>query len=265
MMSKIYGLLLTIIVSAGCALSAMAQSDTINVRMMSYNLRFGELATLEEIGLHIKSFNPDFVALEEVDVNAYRNIAKHQHGKNFIAELSGITGMFAAFGKGINLGEKGYFGNGLLSKYPIVKTETMMLPNPRNTEQRVVLYAWIDKGHGDTLVVAATHLCYLHEETKLAQGKAIIERLEKSAGDLPILIGGDFNMNPKSVTYNEFLKEGWLETSGFECTWPAWEPKQKLDFIFAYPAKNWKSLKNYTIPSCLSDHLPIIVDLQYVR
>ena len=41
-------------------LSAMAQSDTIKVKVMTYNLRFGELASLEQLAQHIKSFNPDF-------------------------------------------------------------------------------------------------------------------------------------------------------------------------------------------------------------
>ena len=40
--------------------------DTLRVRVMTYNLRFGELASLEELAHHIKSFKPDFVALQEV-------------------------------------------------------------------------------------------------------------------------------------------------------------------------------------------------------
>ena len=41
--------------------------DTLQLRVMTYNLRFGELASLEDIAAHIRSFKPDFVALEEVD------------------------------------------------------------------------------------------------------------------------------------------------------------------------------------------------------
>lgn len=32
--------------------------DTLRVRVMTYNLRFGELASLEELAHHIKSFKP---------------------------------------------------------------------------------------------------------------------------------------------------------------------------------------------------------------
>ena len=40
--------------------------DTLRIKVMTYNIRFGELASLEELASHIKSFNPDFVALQEI-------------------------------------------------------------------------------------------------------------------------------------------------------------------------------------------------------
>ena len=35
--------------------------DTLRIKVMTYNIRFGELASLEELASHIKSFNLDFV------------------------------------------------------------------------------------------------------------------------------------------------------------------------------------------------------------
>ena len=37
--------------------------DTLRIKVMTYNIRFAELASLEELASHIKCFNPDFVAL----------------------------------------------------------------------------------------------------------------------------------------------------------------------------------------------------------
>ena len=54
--------------------------DTLRVRVMTYNLRFGELASLEELAHHIKSFKPDFVALQEVDSKTDRKRTPHQKG-----------------------------------------------------------------------------------------------------------------------------------------------------------------------------------------
>ena len=68
--------------------------DTLRVRVMTYNLRFGELASLEELAHHIKSFKPDFVALQEVDSKTDRKRTPHQKGKDFISELAYHTGMF---------------------------------------------------------------------------------------------------------------------------------------------------------------------------
>ena len=45
--------------------------DTLRLKVMTYNLRFGELATIDQLAEHIKAFHPDFVALEEVDVNTH--------------------------------------------------------------------------------------------------------------------------------------------------------------------------------------------------
>ena len=64
--------------------------DTLRVRVMTYNLRFGELASLEELAHHIKSFKPDFVALQEVDSKTDRKRTPHQKGKDFISELAAI-------------------------------------------------------------------------------------------------------------------------------------------------------------------------------
>ena len=47
------------------------KQDTLRIRVMTYNLRFGELASLEQIAEHIKAFQPDFVALQEVDSKTF--------------------------------------------------------------------------------------------------------------------------------------------------------------------------------------------------
>lgn len=66
--------------------------DTLRVRVMTYNLRFGELASLEELAHHIKSFKPDFVALQEVDSKTDRKRTPHQKGRILYPNLPIIQG-----------------------------------------------------------------------------------------------------------------------------------------------------------------------------
>lgn len=46
---------------------------------------------------------------------------------------------------------------------------------------------------------------------------------------------------------------------------PAWKPVIKIDYLFAYPQKGWRVISTQTVRSLLSDHLPIITELEYVK
>ena len=122
----------------------MNAQDTLRLRVMTYNIRFGELATVDRLAEHIKSFKPDFVALEEVDVNTDRSLAPHQNGRNIISELAGKSNMFGLYGKTINF-NKGYYGIAILSRYPYIHVNKLNLPNPQGTEPRVLLEALFEK------------------------------------------------------------------------------------------------------------------------
>ena len=66
--------------------------DTLRVRVMTYNLRFGELASLEELAHHIKSFKPDFVALQEVDSKQTVSVPRIRRGRILYPNLPIIQG-----------------------------------------------------------------------------------------------------------------------------------------------------------------------------
>ena len=76
--------------------------DTLRIKVMTYNIRFGELASLEELASHIKSFNLDFVALQEIDCKTDRGErAPHQIGRDYISELAYFTKMFKKYTNGV--------------------------------------------------------------------------------------------------------------------------------------------------------------------
>lgn len=240
---------------------ASAQQDTIRVRVMTYNLRFGELASLDDLAAHIRAFKPDFVALQEVDVNTQRTRAPHQNGKNFISELAYRTNMFGIYGKSIDY-SGGYYGIGILSKHPYISIDKTMLPNPEKNEQRVLLEGMFEV-KGDTLVFASTHLDVSTESTRNIQSKFLCSHFENYA--YPILFGGDFNANYDTEAIVKIMNKSWLPVTNTELTYPAWNPRIKIDHIFARPMKGWKVVKTQTVQSLLSDHLPIITDLEYIK
>lgn len=95
---------------------------------MTYNIQYGNGASLEEIAALIREQNPDFVALQEVDCKTRREyVSARQHGRDFITELGQLTGMFPLYGKTIPL-TGGFYGIGILSSRPCIRTEKTMLP-----------------------------------------------------------------------------------------------------------------------------------------
>lgn len=253
-------LVILLFIALSCGVVS-AQQDTLRVRVMTYNLRFGELSSLEDLAYHIKSFKPDFVALEEVDVHTDRKRAPHQKGKDFIGELAYRTGMFGLYGKTIEYGG-GYYGIGMLSKYPYIKTEKVLLPNPEKKEQRALLEALIEMGD-DTLTFVTTHLEVNSESLRNMQAQFICDRFENAP--YPVIIGGDFNARHYSNAVVNIMSKSWFPATNNDFTFPAWNPIIKIDYLFARPMKGWTLVKTQTVHSQLSDHLPIVSDLIFVK
>lgn len=245
-----------------CCISLSFSQDTLRLRVMTYNLRFGERASLEQLAEHIKAFNPDFVALQEVDVDTHRERAPHQNGKNFISELGYHTGMFSLYGKSINY-RGGYYGIGILSKYPYIEMSKIMLPCPQqDKEQRVMLQAKFEINGKDTIVFASTHLDYFSAETRYMQVGAIREVLEQSI--YPVILGGDFNARPDSKEIKNGMRT-WKLLTDDQNTIPSHAPKYKIDYIFGYPKTRWSVFNSQAIHSLLSDHLPIISEIVLIN
>lgn len=243
------------------ALNINAQ-DTLKLRVMTYNLRFGELATIDQLAEHIKAFQPDFVALEEVDVNTHRTLAPHQNGRDMLSELAGKTNMFGLYGKTIHF-SGGYYGIGILSKHPYISVNKLMLPNPQGVEPRALLEGLFEVGKSDTIFFAATHLDVTDEKTRELQAQYITDYFKSSS--YPVIIGGDFNAEPNSKVIKKIMARHWLDATDSALTFPAWEPKVKIDYLYARPQKGWRIVRTQAIHSLLSDHLPIITELEYVR
>lgn len=236
-----------------------AQEKPVRLKVLSYNLRFGELASLEELAGFIKSQNPDVVALQEVDVKTNRPRAPHQNGKDFITELGYRTGMLTAYVKTIPH-EGGYYGIGILSKYPFVETRRIMLPFPEGSkEQRAMLYSNIELENGQLLSFVCTHLDYPSSSIRQAQVKALNEALKDNP--YPMIVAGDFNGRPDSPEISQGMS-AWEQVTTSDFTVPAKDPRYKIDYIFCFPEKQWKVISAETPQVPFSDHLPVKAELE---
>lgn len=245
---------------AGCLLSlllalpATAGEKTV-LKVMTFNLRFGERATLEALGRFIRSEHPDIVMLQEVDVCTRRERAPGQHDKNFIARLGYYTEMFGAYGKTI-VYKGGYYGIGLLSRYPLVQVQRYLLPKTEaNREQRALLAARVELDDGEEITVACTHLD-LKPEIRRIQVDTLNAILSREKG--MVWLGGDFNARPASPEIAEGMKNWRKSCRDTAYTLPAEKPKAKIDYIFWKPSGGWRLTDAYVPETVLSDHRPVV-------
>ncbi len=231
-----------------------AQSTT-ELNVMTFNLRFGELASLEQLAGYINQQQPDLVALQECDWKTNRERAPKQAGKAFVNELAYHTELFGVFGKAIDYAG-GYYGIGILSKYPIIKSERFLLPNPDPTkEQRALLIAEIELPNNQRITFISTHLEFSSYEAKKAQIDFINNKIKTIK--TPIILGGDFNAKPTS---KEMISgfSNWFDATYTGLPIVLTTSTSKIDYIFGYPKEQFSLISTKVDKDChLSDHFPV--------
>ena len=257
-MKRIFTLLLAFL-AISSAIHAQAPSDSTKrtLKIMTYNLRFGERASMRKIAEEIKAQNPDFVALQELDICTNRNAAKANNDINFINELAFFTGMFGQFGRTIDFGKHGYYGIGLLSRHPMTSIENIALPNPSRGEPRALLLGHFLLDGKTPFVFASTHLDYQSKETQAQQADFIVKTLNGQG--IPAVVAGDFNSVAGSEVFRLFSSGANL--SGTNPTFPADVPEKKLDYIYGFPADAFTlvdTAEGEASASAASDHLPVM-------
>ena len=244
-----------IIVSLLTCVSSFAAEKGDTLKLMTYNLRFGELASMKEIGEYIFSESPDIVAVQECDWATNRTNAPHQNGVKFVNELAYYTGMFGIYGKSISFAG-GYYGIGLLSKYPILRYERVLLPNDGKTEQRSMLIADIELPGGKLVTFVSTHLEVKTAQMRIEQVKFIEEYLKDCPNQL--FLAGDMNAIPSSEEM-AMLRESWQDLTNEVFTYHTSHPEIKIDYIYTKPSENVQLISTGVQEDVkLSDHFPVM-------
>lgn len=221
------------------------------LKVMSYNIHHGKNIlgrdTLDIIAALIEESGADIIGLQEVDNGMYRSKFRNQ-----LKYLADSLSMYYAYGENLNI-LSGRYGNAILSKYPIVYSENILLPSKR--EQRGMLRADIDVD-GRKINFMSTHLG-LNIEEREKQMKVITDYTKTLTDE--IIIVGDFNAQPEEDEIRRFSKfmidTGYAAGESHQPTFDFPFVSGRIDYIFISPSFTLNEYR--VIKSRASDHYPV--------
>lgn len=272
--------------------------DPSNIRIMSWNVaQFNVLKNKKDPSIKNEMINvvndntPDIACFQEMVAEDAVQM-KHGHINDFLAKLH-FENYFYSYNIKEDFWDQAHFGIVIFSKYPIINKQTISwYPNDYNS---IFQYIDILKGE-DTIRVFNIHLQSLRfsrqnlkyidqpnvddKTAVLKESKSIISKFkngflkrqiqadriqdEIQKSPYPVIVAGDFNDVPNSYAYhtigknlqNAFVEKG----SGLSRTFSGISPVLRIDNIFVDEKAEIKQFT--TIKKKLSDHFPIIADVQ---
>lgn len=243
------------------------ETGSLHLKVITYNVHRcnppskikENLIDVEAVIQVLKRQNADVVFLQEVDVYT----ARSGKGLNEAEAVAKGLNMYWSFGKAIDL-QGGAYGVAILSKFPLQKEETVLLPKSpeKNIEQRVLLTVTATLSGNKQIQLACTHMDHVKETDRLLQTNKINEIFSQSS--LPVVLGGDFNDIPSSAVLKSFQTVFNLTCTGCLPTFPNDMPEKTIDYVLTDRKTKWKVL-SYTVPDeqFASDHRPVAVLLQF--
>ena len=154
------------------------------------------------------------------------------------------------------------YGNAIISRYPIISAETIMIPDPEIKkydgyyETRCLLKATIDVRNG--LNVLVSHFGLNPDEHENAV-ETVVPNIPKEH----CVLMGDFNMEPDNQILNpimQSLQDTAKVFSTYKLSFPSDTPRVKIDYIFV--SKDLK-VEYADIPEIISsDHRPHVATIE---
>lgn len=204
----------------------------------------------ERIARVIDELDADVVALQEL---------RSKSGVDVLEFLSRETDYHAIAGTTMKLAD-GEFGNGLLTRFPVVSTARIDL-GFKHREPRAAIDATLDIG-GRPLRVIATHLGLSPRERR-AQVDMLLESI-RSTTDMSTILLGDLNEWFLRGRALRLLHEHFGESPA-RATFPSILPLFALDRIWCSPATMLKNVRVHrsALARVASDHLPLVAEIRW--
>jgi endonuclease/exonuclease/phosphatase family metal-dependent hydrolase len=233
----------------------MLRSTAVRLRVLTYNIQFGRgidrRIDIERIADMVASFDPDILALQEVDVN-------HERSGNIdqAATIAKKLGLELAFGATIDRGHQ-RFGNATLTRLPIREIRHVALPryqHPRATPRAALVtrLSW----NGFDLSMINAHLSVLFRE-RPAQAAALARELDGSHA----VVAGDWNCTPWSPAFRTIRRQ--LHSHASHRSFPSQLPIVPIDHIGVRgPLRIVRSGTWRGPHPTASDHLPVFAEVE---
>ncbi len=232
------------------------------LRLMTYNIHSGYDSqgsqNLEAIAGVIEESGAEVIALQEVSrgwlVDGSSDIPA------WLSRRLGMAFVFRGTADPV-------WGNAILSRYPILEWGWGELPQQGTVPRRGYLWARVEVGSGEPVLIVNTHLHHVEDEhaARLAQVEAL---LEFWSGRSRTILLGDLNSRPEFEEMGRLrgagLMDAWEEAGqGSGLTWPAREPYERIDWVWHTP--DLRAISATVVSSTASDHLPVVVTLDLGR
>ncbi|MBU1044426.1 MAG: endonuclease/exonuclease/phosphatase family protein [Candidatus Omnitrophica bacterium] len=255
------------------------------IRVMTYNVHscrgLDGRVIPERIARVIEQFNPDLVALQELDVN--RRWSKRMDQPHLIATHLRMQCHFQP----VIAVEGEHYGIAILSRYPFEIKKSVDLPSypkksvPKKSYIPFLKYLfeprhaiWISVTIGSEVInFVNTHLS-LRANERLEQIKSLLgeEWLNMDSHKIPTIVCGDFNEGPRSRGY-QLLKASFgaakssMPDKSSRKTLFSPFPLFEVDHIFYNGNLRVESVKvpNNYLTRIASDHLPVIADFSFYQ
>jgi len=204
----------------------------------------------------IRSNKADIVFLQEIDIKTQR-----VNGMNQSLELSRLSGLkYSAFFKAIDI-MGGEYGVVILSRFPLDSAFVYPLWQRGESEQRVLGIAVVTLPDERKLRVACTHLDLSADirEKEIEQMGTILSR-----GEIPVILGGDFNAEPESKEMDTMFNRFTSSTTDFVVTFPNVKPNKTIDYLFTRRIDKIRFISHKVLSGIdASDHLPVIAEVEF--
>lgn len=236
------------------------------LRVLCYNIHYGQgmdgTYDLERLAEVIRRFDPDLVALQEVDVLVERSGKIHQAQR-----LGELTGLQVRYGPTQHY-QGGLYGNAVLTKLPILDVLIHPLPYTEATPElqtypRGAIAVTVEAPDGKPLRFISTHFQHNVPEDRLSEAVAINELFAHEDAPRTIL-AGDMNATPDAEPVTE-LNTRWENAIDADQapSAPSPEPKSRIDYIFFRPKTGFSVHHTEVIAETMaSDHRPVFAILE---